>query len=411
MTPELNERPSTSRAVLPDFDLADPAFYTTEEPIGVWAKLREHDPIHLHVRPDGTEFWALTSYELVSQAFRAGSAFTSQKGMQLDSIYKAGDTGGGKALIVTDPPRHTALRAGINTAFTPRMVARLEQNMRVTVDAMLDVALEQGSFDFTEMAGKLPVSVVCDLLGVPRSDWDLMLRLTRTAFGDAATGTETAMDKLAAHAIIMTYYADLVRERRHEPADDVITALAHAKIDGELLSEEEIFLNCDGLISGGNETTRHAMTAGLLALIRDPAQWRALREDPRLVLGAVNEILRFTSPALHVLRTATVDMQIGGRTVRSGDRVTLWMPSANRDSRMFPDGDRFDVRRDARRHLAFGIGTHYCLGSSLASLELRVFFERFIARVASAECIGPIRRLASNLIWGIDAMPVLIRGA
>jgi cytochrome P450 len=392
-------------------DLADPQLYATGDPVAAWAELRRRAPVYRNVRPDGSSFWALTTYDLVSRVFRGTKEFTSEQGMRLDAEPTATRASAGRSLIVTDPPRHTKVRHAMSAAFTPRMVARLERNMRTTVDSILDSALAEGTCDFIEVAARLPVSVICDLLGVPPSDWDFMLDRTRTAFGNAPTTEAEVLAKIEAHADILAYYARLAGERRRQPAEDVITALVHATVDGAPLTDEEIFLNCDGLISGGNETTRHATAAGLLALLSEPEQLADLRADRTLLPSAVTEILRYTSPALHVLRTARTDVELGDTLVRAGDQVTLWMPAANRDSLVFADGDRFDIRRDARRQLAFGVGSHYCLGSALASQELRVFFGRLLDRVGLVEPAGPVRRLASNLIWGIESMPVRLRAS
>lgn len=383
-------------------DLADPALYGSGDPVPVWARLRRDNPVYRNVRPDGSSFWAITAHHLVSEVLRDHVRFTSEPGMQLDADPTATRAAAGKMLIVTDPPRHGKIRRVINTAFTPKMVRRLETHMAETVSRALDDALDMRELDFTDLSGRLPVSVICDMLGVPKADWDFMLQHTGIAFGD----TDDHMAKVAAHAEIIAYYADLVDQRRQQPGDDIITALATAVVDGEPLTDEEIFLNCDGLISGGNETTRHATTAGVLALIRHEQQWERLRADVSSVDTAVLEILRFTSPGLHVLRTARQDLRLGDESIGEGERVALWIPAANRDERVFDHGDRFDIGRDARKHLTFGAGTHFCLGSALATQELATFFGQLVRRVRWVELTGPVRWLSSTLIWGIESMPV-----
>jgi len=405
-------------------DLADPDLYATGDPVRVWRQLRATAPVYWNERADGSGFWALTRHRDVNAVYRDTRVFTSERGMRLDLDQRASDAAAGAMLIVTDPPRHHQLRRIINSAFTARTVSRLEANMRETVSQVLDAALATGTVDFAEVAARLPVSVICDLLGVPPADWDFMLDRTRTAFGEppatldsgAAVGApvaaepwERALAAAEAHADLLTYYADLVARRRREPGEDIITAMVHGDIDGVGLSDEEIFLNCDGLISGGNETTRHASVAGLLAFIERPDQWRRLRAEPGLLPTAVAEILRFTSPALHVLRTAVTDVQLGDQLVRAGDRVTLWNAAASRDEAVFTDPDEFDLARSQGQHLAFGAGAHYCLGSALAGTELRVLFGELSRRVVQVEPAGPVRRLSSNLIWGIASMPVTLR--
>jgi cytochrome P450 len=402
--------PAISAAVTAD--LADPALYGAGDPVHVWRELRAAAPVYWNERPGSDGFWALTRYQDVVAVYKDTRTFTSECGMRLDLNQAASDAAATKMLIVTDPPRHHQIRRVIGSAFTPRMARRLERNMRHTVTESLDGVLAAGTVDFTDVAAKLPVSVICDMLGVPRSDWDFMLDRTRTAFGERGA-TSNPFDRVLAaaeaHADLLLYYADLVAYRRREPGDDIVTAMVLGDIDGLPLTDEEIFLNCDGLISGGNETTRHASVAGLLALIRHPDWWARLRAEPELLDTAVQEVLRYTSPALHVLRTAVTDAVIGGRHIGAGDRVALWNAAANRDGAVFADPDTLDLARTPNQHVAFGAGAHHCLGAALATLELRVLFGELARRVDRVELAGPVRRLHSNLIWGIASMPVTLR--
>ncbi|HVD90507.1 MAG TPA: cytochrome P450, partial [Jatrophihabitantaceae bacterium] len=302
--------------------------------------------------------------------------------------------------------RHAKIRRVISSAFTPRMAARLELTMRETVRAELSALPDGEPCEFTDVASVLPLSVVCQLLGVPEADWAFMLRCTKIAFGESDSDP---MDRLEAHADILTYYQDLLAERRRRPQDDVISAMVHGTVDGVALTDEEIVLNCDGLISGGNETTRHASVGGLLALIHDPVQWQSAAESPTEMDTLVNEILRHTSPAMHVLRTPRQDVEVAGQLIRAGEPVTVWLPSANRDDEVFTDAHRFDRTRTPNNHIAFGVGPHYCLGATLARIELRVLFGELLATFAGGEPAGPTRRLCSTLIWGYESTPVLLR--
>lgn len=386
-------------------DLSDPSRYTGEGIEDLWRRLRGAHPVFLTRRPTG-DFWSVLGHDLATQVLKDSATFSSTGGMRLDADPVANEAAADKMLIVTDPPRHGGIRRVINSGFTPRMVRRLTDNIRLTAAGVIEEALERGDVDFTQVASRLPVSVISDMLGVPRSDWDFMLELTMTAFGaDESAGTDPR--KIAeAHTELLVYYDNLLRERRRDPQDDIVSALAHGVVDGEPLTDEEILLNCNGLISGGNETTRHATVGGLLALMNHPQEWARLRADPQLMPTAVQEILRFTSPALHVLRTARKEAELGGERVRPGDQVAVWLPAANRDEAVFADPDRFDVSRTPNRHLAFATGTHFCLGSALATSELTIFFEEFLARVADVTPTGAPVRMASNLIWGFTSMPV-----
>ncbi|MGW3040407.1 cytochrome P450 [Kitasatospora sp. NPDC001159] len=389
-------------------DLSDPHRYTEDGIEEVWSRLRKTQPVFLTRRPRSTDFWSVLSHDLATQVLKDSATFSSTGGMRLDADPVANAAAAGKMLIVTDPPRHGGIRRVINSAFTPRMVQRLTDNIRLTAVQVIEAALDQGDVDFTQVAARLPVSVIADMLGVPRADWDFMLKLTMIAFG-ADEATDTDRNTVAeAHTELLVYYDDLLRQRRRDPQDDIVSALAHGLVDGAPLTDEEILLNCNGLISGGNETTRHSTVGGLLAFIRQPEQWDLLRADPGLIPSAVQEILRFTSPALHVLRTARQEAVLGGHLIRPGDQLAVWLPAANRDEAVFTQPDRFDITRSPNRHLAFAQGTHFCLGSALATSELSIFFEEFTARVATATLRGTPKRMESNLIWGFTSMPLTL---
>ncbi|NEB40846.1 cytochrome P450 [Streptomyces sp. SID14515] len=391
-------------------DLADPELPRSGRTEEIWKELREQSPLYRNERANGPAFWAVLSHPLANQVLRDSANFTSEKGMRLDHNPLATEASAGKMLIVTDPPRHGKIRRIINSAFTPRMVKRLEDTMRSTVVETLEEALEKGTSDFVDAAARLPVSVICDMLGVPKEDWGFMLDRTMIAFGSDAVdgGEDQAMRAAAAHTDLLMYYDELVELRREDPQEDVVSAMVQGEVDGEPLTDEEIFLNCDGLISGGNETTRHATVGGLLALMDHPDQWDRLRADPGLLPSTVQEVLRYTSPAMHVLRTANQDTELEGRAIAAGDEVAVWLSAANRDGQVFENPDAFDVGRSPNRHLTFASGTHFCLGSALATMELSVMFEELTRRVGAAGHAGPVQRMRSNLIWGFESMPVAL---
>lgn len=394
-------------------DLGDPGLYAHGEPERLWAVLRRHRPVHWNVRSDRPGFWAVTRYAEAVQVLRDTTRFASEKGMRLDADPAANTAAAGRMLIVTDPPRHGPMRRALAKAFTPRTVARLRESMHTYVNEALDLMAERSvagePTEFTEVASRLPVAVICDLLGVPAQDHDFMLDRTRIAFGEVPD-TRASADPMAisrAHADILSYYVGLVRSRRADPRDDIVTAMVHADMGGRPMTDLEIYLNCNGLISGGIETTRHASVGGLLALIGNPRQWDRLHADPGAVDGAVAEILRYTSPAMHVLRTAKADTTVGEQPVREGDQVTVWLAAANRDPAVFTDPERFDIGRNPNPHLAFGIGGHHCIGSALARTELSVLVGELVRRFRGAETAGPPRRLPSTLIRGYGSLPVL----
>ncbi|WP_413812533.1 cytochrome P450 [Streptomyces sp. OE57] len=389
-------------------DLADPRRYTEDGIEEVWRRLRTVHPVFLTRRPHAADYWSVLGHDPAAQVLKDAATFSSTGGMRLDADPASNEAAAGKMLIVTDPPRHGGIRRVINSAFTPRMVGRLTDTIRQTAVEVIETALDQGDVDFAQVAARLPVSVISDMLGVERADWDFMLKLTMIAFGaDEEAGTDP--QRIAeAHTELLVYYDNLLARRRRDPQEDIVSALAHGTVDGAPLTDEDVLLNCNGLISGGNETTRHATIGGLLAFLRAPDQWARLRAEPELLPSAVQEILRFTSPALHVLRTARREVDLGGHRIRPGDQVAVWLPAANRDGAVFADPDRFDIARTPNRHLTFATGTHFCLGSALATSELTIFFEELLARVDQVAQRGAARRMRSNLIWGFTSLPVTL---
>ncbi|MGW2426316.1 cytochrome P450 [Streptomyces sp. NPDC001709] len=397
--------------MLDTIDVADPELYATGDPVGVWSHLRATTPVYWNASSPGPGFWAVMSYGPALQVYRATETFTSQQGMRLGSDPAAVAAAAGKMLIVTDPPVHQRLRRLMSSAFTPRMVSGLEATMQSVIEPLVDEAVQEGTVDFvSRIAAVLPAATICAIMDVPSSERSTMIELTSTAFGASVGGTgQCPIDQAAraeAHSEIFFYYSELVEQRRQEPGDDVISALLRGRLGDRPLTDEEILLNCDGLLTGANETTRHASAAGLLALIENPDQWQRLRDGAVGVDSAVEELLRYTSPAMHVMRVATKDTELGGHQVRAGDRVAVWNSSANRDADVFANPDALDLGRAPNRHLAFGVGPHFCLGAALARAELRVLLRTLLDRVSHVELAGPVRRLRSNFVWGIEHLPV-----
>jgi cytochrome P450 len=386
--------------------LADPDLARDGDPEALWARLRAEAPIH-RVERDGGAFWAVVTHAEILRVLRDSTRFTSERGMRLDDNPEATANAAGKMLIVSDPPRHGRIRRVVNSAFTPRVVARLEHNMRATAARVVEEALRDGGCDLVEVASRLPASVICDMLGVPAEDWDFLVERTTVAFGPTDGRGET-LAVAEAHAEILLYFEQLLARRRRDPGTDLISTLLAARIDDVPLTDEEILLNCDGLLSGGNETTRHTTAGGVLALAAAPEQWARLRREPELLGPAVQEMLRYTSPATHVMRTAVVPSRVGGQLIRPGERVAAWLASGNRDEAVFTDPRSFDVTRTPNPHLAFAPGTHYCLGASLATAELTAMIDEVLARVDRVEPAGPAVRTRSNLIRGYDSIPVTL---
>lgn len=387
-------------------DLSDPIFYQNSDPLPVWERLRREHPVYDNRRANGARFWAVMTHKLCTDMLTNPKVFSSANGMRLDSNPQVLARAAGKMLNVTDPPQHDKIRKLVSSAFTPRTIRRLEANMRATAGRAIDLAIADGSCELTRLAHKLPVSVICDLLGVPEQDWDFMAERTRFAWGSTAADDREEVEKVAAHTEIMAYFLDLAADRRKRPMEDLVSALVHGEVDGRALTDEDVLYNCDALLSGGNETTRHATVGGLLAFVMNPDEWSAIRQNRDLLPSAIQEVVRYTSPVMHSLRTATRDVELGGINIRAGEYVVAWLPSANRDEQLFDDPDRFNVRRSPNRHLGFIQGNHHCIGSGLATMELTVMFDELLNRVSEVRLAGPVRRLRSNLLWGFDSLPV-----
>ncbi|MFF1779382.1 cytochrome P450 [Streptomyces virginiae] len=405
---------TSAGTVLDHIDLADPQLFALGSHQRVFRFLREHEPVHWN--PEGTEpgFWSVTRYEDCLAVQKDGATFSSAGTNTLGPQRWTGDEGSGRMLTHTDGPRHTELRRVVNRAFTPRAVGALEPYVRSVVRRSLDRALEQGEVDFVDTMAMLPVASIAALLGVPEEDWALLLRLTSAAFGSADQELQTSPSARAsaamAHAQLLLYCQDLMDQRRASPRDDIVTRLVEAQREG-LLDEEGAMLFFDLLLLGGNETTRHGAVGALIAFMEDPQQWERLRADRSLLNTAVGEVLRYVSPSLHVLRRAERDVELHGRLIRAGDDVAIWHSSANRDERVFDAPDTFDIGRAHNPHLALGSGPHYCLGASLATLELRVFLDELCDRVGSATLLEPPTRLASTVIAGFKQLRVQVRPA
>ncbi|WP_327031009.1 cytochrome P450 [Micromonospora sp. NBC_01740] len=348
----------------------------------------------------------MTRYDDCVRVQKDTASFTSVQANVLGPQRVHGDPAAGKVMNVSDPPRHTQLRRLVSRSFTPRRINQLEPYLRAVAADAIETALETTSCDLVKVISVLPVAAISALLDVPPDDWNRMLEMT-----SAACATVEATDEVGraavtqAHSALLLYCRELMTQAPAEPGDNVISQLIQAEEKGEL-TEEEVLLFFDLLMLGGNETTRHAAAGALLALIEFPDQWDRLRQDPRLVRPAVDEILRWTTPSKHVIRRARHDLELQGRTIRANDDVVIWYASANFDERAFADPDRLDLGRTPNEHLALGSGSHFCLGSALARLELSVFLEELVARVASAEILTPPRRMASTTINGLRDLHV-----
>ncbi len=330
----------------------------------------------------------------------------------------AGDPGA-PVLIVMDPPEHTRYRRLVNRGFTPRTTRLLEPHVRELAVRILDQAIARGGCDFVlDVAAELPLQVIAELLGVPREDRQKLFDWTNQALGSADAGEVdpeyfVAEDQIQRSQIEMfTYVQDLCERRRKQPGVDLMSQLLEAEVEGDKLSEFELNAFFMFLMAAGNETTRNAATHGLMGFLEFPDQWDKLVQDPdRLSSSATEEILRWATPVMQLRRNVTVATEVRGQALKAGDKVSTWYISANRDEDVFDDPFRFDIERQANDHLAFGGGgPHFCLGASLARMELRVLFEELARRVPRLKASGPPAPLRSNVVAGIKHLPVDLSG-
>jgi cytochrome P450 len=383
-------------------NLVDPGLYSHGDPHAVWRWLREHDPVHWHPPGDLPGFWVLTKYDDVRAVYRDPATFSSAGGILLRPETYGGDPGGGRTLALTDPPHHRKLRALVDDWFAPRSIRVLDAEMRDIAHDVVTRALERERCDFVaEIAARIPLYVICEMIGVPRNDWEHLFSLTNNAFG-----ASDASERRAAHLDILQYFEDLATTRAKSPVGDLASMLATAEIDGRKLTADEVILNCDNLLIGGTENTRIAASGGMLAFLQYPDEWQALSTEPELLRSAVEEVLRWTSTATHIMRTATAPATMRGRRIEAGDRVTLWNPSANRDESVFDDPDCFSVRRKPNRHIALGTGEHFCLGGTLGRAELQLLYEELLRNTERIELDGTPVMLSSIIVNGPERLPV-----
>jgi len=384
-------------------------------PYAAWKVLRAQAPVHWNPKDD-SGYWSITRYQDALSVYRNPHTFSSERGIALnygltDEESMAQQAGFGQMLIVTDPPRHTRMRQIVNKRFTRAALAPHEPHVRAITAEILDAVATRGECDFVvDVAAKLPTAVICEMLGIPKADWEMMFTVANMSIGTHDPEYQIAGDAYEtgrqAQLNCFNYFVNVISERRKNPGNDLVSALVHGEIDGQKLTDMEILFNCFLLIIGGQETTRNATSGGMLALIENPAQRERLTRDRSLLPTAVEEVLRYTSPITHIMRTATQDIEMHGQQIKAGDRVVIWNASANRDEAQFPEPDRFDITRSPNEHVALGHGEHFCLGANLARLELRVMLDEVLNRLPDLEPGGQVQRLYSNFVAGIKHMPV-----
>lgn len=402
--------------------ITDPATYANEALFhDAFAQLRAHDPVHWCEPRDYRPFWAvtrhaeLTAVELNVKNFRnEPRQFLVTKADEEMMQAQTGSATFARNLVAMDAPEHTAFRALTADWFTAKRVQELAGQIEAlaaeTIDRMIAM---DGACDFvTDIAAWFPLRIIMLVLGVAPEDEPLMLELSRKVFGNTdpdAGGGDGMASMMEAFAAFNAFFARITEDRRSNPRNDIATILANAQIDGQPVGEDERNAYYLIIAAAGHDTTSSAISGGLLALLQNPGEMAKLRADPALLPRAVDEMIRWTSPVKHFFRTAVEDCEVGGKAVRAGDSLMMAYWSANRDEAAFEDPFAFRVDRAPNRHLAFGVGTHICLGKFLAKLEMQALFSALLARVDHIELAGGPAWVKANFVSGLKTLPIRFR--
>jgi cytochrome P450 len=402
-----------------DIDLTDLDRFATGFPYHVFDELRRESPVWFHPptahSPGGEGFWVLSRYSDIVEAAADAETFSSETGgdrdgggTTLEDMPKGFAVG--VLLNMMDDPRHALIRRLLTPSTAPRALQRIEHDLRHRAADIIDAALSKGKCDFlVDVAAELPLQAVAQLVGVPQQDRHELMNWANVTldYEDREVGETT--DRLAqAQAQMIVYGTNLLQHKRTQPADDLLSIVTHAQIDGEALTAEEQRMFFSLIIAAGSETTRNSIAIGMLAMIDNPGAWERLRNDRSGLPTAVEEMLRWASSTPYNRRTAARDVTLHGQDIKAGDKVTLWWASANRDEQTFKDPYTFDIARNPNPHLAFGRGGHFCLGAALARMEMRVMFDALLDRVAGITLTAPVEYVRSNKHAGVRHMPVNI---
>ena len=401
----------TNTATAGDTDAVhyDPYAYAIhEDPYAVYARLRDEAPLY---RNDERGFWALSRHADVMEGFRNTQELSSANGVSLDPMATGPNAHRTMSFLAMDPPRHGQMRALVSKGFTPRRVLDLEPRIRQLTREHLDPLLQQREFDFiADLAGKIPMDVISELIGVPPADRAELRRLSDVVVHRDEGVHDVPPEGVEAALALVVYYSELLADRRANPTDDLTSALLESEIDGVRLSDDDIigFLFLMGV--AGNETTTKLLGHCWYWAWRNPGQRDMVWADPARITDWVEETLRYDTSSQMLARSATVDINLHGGTIAAGDRVLLLVGSANRDPRVFTDPDTYRIDRpDVANILSFGFGRHFCLGASLARLEARVVLEELVRSVADYDVDGAgTSRVHSINVRGLATLPTTV---
>jgi cytochrome P450 len=394
----------------PDIDLYDAGSFDGGQPHEQFDWLRANEPVHRHPLPDGGHFFALTRYDDVRAVGKDAATYSSEPTIMIDEPDASIDLGDHKMMLMADPPLHTRMRRLVSREFTPAASRALRPRIEQLAVQIVDEVVERGGCDLvTDVAGEMPSFVIAELLGIPLDDGRELYHLTETLHAaSASVGVEAQQ---AAFGQMFGYASQVYASKRERPGDDLSTLLATGELDGRPIDEVDFFLWFLLLVDAGGDTTRNLVGGGLHALFEHPEQLDALRADvDGLLPGAVEELLRFVSPVVHMRRRATRDVELRGVPIAEGDRVVMYYGAANRDPGVFEQPHRLDLRRTPNHHVAFGGGgPHHCLGAHIARIEIDALLRQVLARLDDLAPAGDAEWLASNFISGPTHLPVTFR--
>ena len=381
--------------------LTDGTFYGGD-PFPAFAWMRQHAPAYFD---ESSGVWGITRYADIKEISKDPETFSNAGGIRPDS-------GALPMMIDFDAPEHVRRRRLVSEGFTPRRIRESEEGIRVICDAIIDRVCEAGSADFVrDIAAPLPMIVIGNMLGVAPEDRDDLLRWSDDMLKSLGSPDPGAMELAATAAMEYAEYVTAVaaQRKRDNQSDDLIGTLVHAEIDGDRLDESSVIYESLLILIGGDETTRHVISGGMFELLRHPDQLENLTANRSLMPGAVEEMLRWVSPIKNMARQMTRDVEFAGETLSKGQKLLLLYPSGNRDETVFDRPEIFDITRTPNDHMAFGFGSHFCLGNRLARMELSVMFDRLLDRlpdIALAQDTEPPKR-AANFVSGYETMPVV----
>jgi cholest-4-en-3-one 26-monooxygenase len=394
-------------------DIATPAHYESHGyPHPEWAWLRRHAPLFWYERENVDPFWAVTKHADIVELGKQPELFLNAPRLAVFTTdLPLPPEGTTRHLLTMDPPDHPKYRNVTSKRFTPRAVLGWEPKVRAITREVIDEAARSERIDFVkDVTARITIAVIAEMLGVPRSDWELLFRWTNEIiapqdpeYQHGAAASEV-LDR--ARLELFSYFQQLSEERRRKPGDDIVSEVANGSVDGRPLPPIELLSYYLLLVVAGNETTRNAMTGALLAFQEHPGEWARLVANPKLTGPAVEEVVRWTTPVIQFCRTATRDTVLRGQKIRAGQSLCLFYPSGNRDEDVFPDGDRFRIDRQPNDHVGFGRGEHVCLGAHLARLEIRSLLDELRTRLRKAELVGPVERVRSSFVGGIKRVPL-----